>query len=136
MQSVSPAQRANLTPSQSLPINKLTVPHELDARQVLQLKRLGGRPADTRKLSSRALDIEPIGQVTDDLLDHPPVRTSKSLWGRSDTQDHEPKIPLSTLRKLATEHETEELNKFLTKYTRTSSASLKLPTSSEKLCHC
>jgi len=109
----------NLTPSQSLPISHLSVPHELDALQGLQQKWLGGRPADTRQLSSRALDIEPIGHVTEGLLDHPPVGASESVWGLNVTPDHETNNPLSTLRKLATKHET-ELHMFLNKYTRTS----------------
>jgi len=135
MESVSPAPRANPTPSQPLPINNRTVLHELEALQVLQVKLLGSGPAETRKLSFRALDIEQIGHVYDGLLDHTAVRASESVSGLNGTRDHEPKIPLSALEELTTKDET-QLHKFLKKQTRRPSVSLRLPTFSEKTCGC
>ena len=46
-----------------LPVNNRTVLHLLEALQLLQVKVPGGGPAEARRLSFRALDIEQIGHV-------------------------------------------------------------------------
>ncbi len=53
-----------------LPVNNRTVLHLLEALQLLQIKVQGGGPAEARRLSFRALDIEQIGHVYEGLLDH------------------------------------------------------------------
>lgn len=58
------------TVAEPLPINNRTVLHLLDALQVLQLRSGGRGPAEARRLSFRALDVEQIGHVYESLLDH------------------------------------------------------------------
>jgi hypothetical protein len=57
-------------PASPLPINNRTVLHALEALQFLQVKISGGGPAERRRLSFRALDVEQIGYVYEGLLDH------------------------------------------------------------------
>jgi len=85
------------TPAQPLPINNRTVLHLLEALQVLQVKVPGGGPAEARRLSFRALDIEQIGHVYEGLLDHVAVRAEEPVLGLVGTKYKEPEIPLSKL---------------------------------------
>ena len=55
----------------------------------------GGGPAEARRLSFRALDIEQIGHVYEGLLDHTAVRADEPVLGLAGTKDKEPEIPLS-----------------------------------------
>ncbi len=112
-------------PSQPLPINNRTVLHLLEALQVLQVRLPGGGPAEPRKLSFRALDIEQIGHVYEGLLDHTAIRATEPVLGLAGTRDNEPEIPLSKLEELA-EKDEKELHKFLKKETgRSSVATIK-----------
>ena len=61
------------------------------------MKVPGGGPAEARRLSFRALDVEQIGHVYEGLLDHIAVRATEPVLGLSGTRDKEPEIPLSTL---------------------------------------
>ena len=63
------------TPARPLPIHNRTVLHLLEALQRLTV-RLPGGPAESRRLSFRALGIEQIGHVYEGLLDHTAVRAS------------------------------------------------------------
>jgi hypothetical protein len=113
------------TPSQPLPINNRTVLHLLEALQVLQVRLPGGGPAEPRKLSFRALDIEQIGHVYEGLLDHTAIRATEPVLGLAGTRDNEPEVPLSQLEELA-EKDEKELHKFLKKETgRSSVATIK-----------
>src|SRR5205823_2757202 len=56
--------------AEPLAINNRTVLHLLEALQFLQVKMQGGGPAERRRLSFRALDVEQIGHVYEGLLDH------------------------------------------------------------------
>lgn len=79
-----------------LPINNRTVLHLLEALQFLQIKMAGG-PAEPRRLSFRALDIEQIGHVYEGLLDHTAKKAGGPVLGLTGTREHEPEIPLATL---------------------------------------
>lgn len=108
--------------SEPLPINNRTVLHLLEALQVLQVKLPGGGPAEPRKLSFRALDIEQIGHVYEGLLDHTAKRASEQVLGLSGTRNNEPEIPITELEELAAKDE-KELHKLLKKETGRSSVS-------------
>ncbi|MBI3817447.1 MAG: restriction endonuclease [Planctomycetes bacterium] len=82
-----------------LAIDNRTVLHLLESLQTLEVKVPGG-PAEKRKLSFRALDIEQIGHVYEGLLDHTAVRAKESnspVLGLRGSKDKEPEIPLPTL---------------------------------------
>lgn len=84
-------------PTRPLPIHNRTVLHLLEALQVLQVKVPGGGPAEARRLSFRALDIEQIGHVYEGLLDHTAVRADGPVLGLAGTRDSEPEIALEKL---------------------------------------
>ncbi|HZC05676.1 MAG TPA: type IIL restriction-modification enzyme MmeI [Ktedonobacterales bacterium] len=69
------------TPAAPLPIDNRTVLHLLEALQMLQVKVPGGGPAEARRLSFRALDIEQIGHVYEGLLDHTAKRATQPTLG-------------------------------------------------------
>ena len=83
-------------PAQPLPVNNRTVLHLLEALQFLQVRVPGG-PAEARRLSFRALDIEQIGHVYEGLLDHTAVRARVPMLGLTGTQDKEPEVSLDDL---------------------------------------
>ncbi len=85
------------TDANPLPVNNRTVLHLLEALQLLQVKVPGGGPAEARRLSFRALDIEQIGHVYEGLLDHTAVRAAEPYLGLSGTRDKEPEVPVSEL---------------------------------------
>jgi len=88
-----------------LPVNNRTVLHLLEALQLLQVRVPGGGPAEARRLSFRALDIEQIGHVYEGLLDHTAKRAAEVTLGlagtRDKTRDYEPEVALSQLEALA-----------------------------------
>ena len=90
-------RNAEATP---LPVNNRTVLHLLEALQVLQVKVPGGGPAEARRLSFRALDIEQIGHVYEGLLDHTAKRAGEPYLGLAGTKDQEPEIALKKLEEL------------------------------------
>jgi hypothetical protein len=87
------------TPASPLPINNRTVLHALEALQFLQVKVNGGGPAERRRLSFRALDVEQIGYVYEGLLDHTAKRASEPTLGLRGTRDKEPEIPLAEMER-------------------------------------
>ncbi len=93
------------TSADPVPVDNRTVLHLLEALQLLQVRVPGGGPAEARRLSFRALDIEQIGHVYEGLLDHTAKRateTTLSLTGtRSKAGDTEPEVPISKLEELA-----------------------------------
>jgi len=111
------------TPTSPLPINNRTVLHLLEALQVLQIK-VGGGPAEARRLSFRALGIEQIGHVYEGLLDHTAKRAAEPILGLAGTKDREPEISLAELEKLQKKGE-KELLKFLKEETGRSESALK-----------
>jgi hypothetical protein len=93
----APGTGWHTTPAQPLPINNRNVLHLLEALQILQVRVPGGGPAEARRLSFRALDIEQIGHVYEGLLDHIAVRAGEPVLGLAGTKDKEPELPLSEL---------------------------------------
>ncbi len=112
------------TPAQPLPIDNRTVLHLLEAFQVLQVKVPGGGPAEPRRLSFRALDVEQIGHVYEGLLDHTAVRASEPVLGLAGTKNSEPEVALSELEALAANGE-DTLLEFLKKETGRSTSALR-----------
>ncbi len=107
-----------------LPVNNRTVLHLLEALQFLQVKVPGGGPAEARRLSFRALDIEQIGHVYEGLLDHTAKRAAEPFLGLAGTRDKEPEIPLAQLEALQAKGEG-ELIEFLHDETGKSASALK-----------
>jgi hypothetical protein len=70
-------------PAQPLPIHNRDVLHLLEALQVLRVKVPGGGPAEARRLSFRALDIEQIGHVYEGLLERRSSSHAAVVFGSS-----------------------------------------------------
>ncbi len=104
------------TQANPLPVNNRTVLHLLEALQLLQIKVPGGGPAEARRLSFQALDIEQIGHVYEGLLDHTAKRANEPFLGLVGKRNQEPEIPLAELEKLHAKGE-DDLFKFLKKET-------------------
>jgi predicted ATPase len=107
-----------------LPVNNRTVLHLLEALQVLQVKVPGGGPAEARRLSFRALDIEQIGHVYEGLLDHTARRAGEPYLGLAGAKNQEPEIALAKLEELRAKGE-KDLFKFLKDETGRSEAAIK-----------
>jgi hypothetical protein len=71
--------------------------HLLEALQLLQVRVPGGGPAEARRLSFRALDIEQIGHVYEGLLDHTAKRATEPMLGLFGKK--EPEIPVQVLER-------------------------------------
>jgi hypothetical protein len=112
------------TEAAPLPVNNRTVLHLLEALQTLQLKVPGGGPAEARRLSFRALDIEQIGHVYEGLLDHTAKRATEPSMGLAGTKDQEPEIPLRKLEELYAKGE-RDFFKFLKDETGRSEAAIR-----------
>ena len=65
------------TAAEPLAVNNRVVLHLLNSLQRLRMKVPGGGPAETRRVSFRALDVEQIGHVYEGLLDHTAVRANE-----------------------------------------------------------
>src|SRR6266508_993955 len=89
------------TPARPVPVDNRTVLHLLEALQILRISVPGGGPAEPRRLSFRALDIEQIGHVYEGLLDHTAKRTTDPVLGLAGTKDREPEISLVELERRA-----------------------------------
>jgi hypothetical protein len=112
------------TPARPLPVNNRTVLHLLDALQVLQVRVPGGGPAEARRLSFRALDIEQIGHVYEGLLDHTAQRAAGPVVGLVGTREREPEVSLTELERLRTRGD-DELVSFLEEQTGRSDAAVR-----------
>lgn len=110
------------TPANPLPVNNRTVLHLLESLQMLEVKLPGGGPAETRRLSFRALDIEQIGHVYEGLLDHTARRAEEPILGLAGKA--EPEIALSELETQQARGEAEFL-KYLKGQTGRSEGALK-----------
>src|SRR5437660_5474751 len=111
------------TQASPLPINNRTVLHALEALQFLQVKVNGGGPAERRRLSFRALDVEQIGHVYEGLLDHTAKRASEPILGLRGTKDKEPEIALAELERRLVENP-EEFHSWLKEETGRNEAAL------------
>jgi hypothetical protein len=107
-----------------LPVNNRTVLHLLEALQLLQVKVPGGGPAEARRLSFRALDIEQIGHVYEGLLDHTAKRAGEPYLGLAGTKDQEPEIALKKLEEVHAKGE-KDLFRFLKDETGRSEAAIR-----------
>ena len=112
------------TAAQPLAVNNRVVLHLLESLQLLQVKVPGGGPAEARRLSFRALDIEQIGHVYEGLLDHTAVRASTTILGLRGTKDKEPEISLETMEGLLAQGE-DKLIEFLKEETKRSESALR-----------
>ncbi len=122
------------TPASPLPINNRTVLHALEALQFLQIKMTGGGPAERRRLSFRALDVEQIGHVYEGLLDHTAKRASEPILGLRGTKDQEPEIPLAELEQRLAKNP-EDLHSWLKEETGRSETALKNALAAELELH-
>jgi hypothetical protein len=102
------------TAAKPLPINNRVVLHLLEALQELRVRVPGGGPAEKRRLSFRALDIEQIGHVYEGLLDHTARRATDVVLGLAGK--NEPEVALTKLEELAKAGE-EKLAEFLVEET-------------------
>ncbi|WP_434130694.1 Eco57I restriction-modification methylase domain-containing protein [Methylocaldum sp. GT1BB] len=84
-------------PAEPLAVNNRVVLHLLNSLQRLRTKIPGGGPAETRRVSFRALGVEQIGHVYEGLLDHTAVRAAELVLGIKGTRSKEPEIPLAVL---------------------------------------
>jgi hypothetical protein len=116
--------RWQTTSAKPLPVNNRVVLHLLEALQVLRVKVPGGGPAEARRVSFRALDIEQIGHVYEGLLDHTAKRASEVILGLAGSKKSEPEIPLSKLEELATKG-TDALVEFVNEETGRSEKALR-----------
>jgi len=116
--------RWQTTSAKPLPINNRVVLHLLEALQVLRVKVPGGGPAEARRVSFRALDIEQIGHVYEGLLDHTAKRASEVILGLASSKKNEPEIQLSKLEELATKG-TDTLVEFVNEETGRSEKALR-----------
>ncbi|NJO82785.1 MAG: hypothetical protein HC828_08125 [Blastochloris sp.] len=89
------------TPARPLPVDNRTVLHLLEALQILRIAVPGGGPAEPRRLSFRALDIEQIGHVYEGLLDHTAKRATEPVLGLIGSKDREPEVALTSLEAMA-----------------------------------
>lgn len=112
------------TPAEPLAVNNRVVLHLLESLQLLQIKVPGGGPAESRRLSFRALDIEQIGHVYEGLLDHTAVRAPTTILGLQGTKSKELEIPLETLEKLLVQGE-DKLVELLKEETNRSESALR-----------
>jgi hypothetical protein len=120
----APETKWQTTPAKPLPINNRVVLHLLEALQILRVKVPGGGPAEARRLSFRALDIEQIGHVYEGLLDHTAKRASEIILGLAGSKDSEPEISLFKLEEIAGKG-TASLVEFLNEETGRSEKTLK-----------
>ncbi len=97
----APGTTWRVTPAKPLAINNRVVLHLLESLQFLRVKVPGGGPAEARRLSFRALDIEQIGHVYEGLLDHTARRASEVMLGLDGGKGLEPEIALSRLEEFA-----------------------------------
>src|SRR6266487_3519760 len=91
--------------AEPLSINNRTVLHLLEALQFLQVKVQGGGPAERRRLSFRALDVEQIGHVYEGLLDHTARRAPAPYLGLFGSREHETEVELAELETLTARDE-------------------------------
>ncbi len=95
-----------VTAAEPLAINNRVVLHLLKSLQMLQVRVAGGGPAEARRISFRALDIEQIGHIYEGLLDHSAFRSRDTVLGLVGTRKNSnPNITLDELERLAEQGE-------------------------------
>lgn len=112
------------TPAQPLPIDSLTVLDLLNSLQLLQVKVPGGGPAETRRLSFRALGVEQIGHVYEGLLDHTAKRAKGPVVSLRGSKNLEPEIELEELERRREQGQQEQLVSYLAEETGRSASAI------------
>ena len=84
-----PQSSWSTSPAEPLAVNNRVVLHLLNSLQRLQVKVGGGGPAETRRISFRALGVEQIGHVYEGLLDHTAERANEPVLGIKGTRHKE-----------------------------------------------
>lgn len=112
------------TPAQPLPIDSLTVLDLLNSLQLLQVKVPGGGPAETRRLSFRALGVEQIGHVYEGLLDHTAKRAKGPVVSLRGSKNLEPEIELEELERRREQGQQEQLVSYLAEETGRSATAI------------
>jgi hypothetical protein len=87
--------------AEPLAVNNRVVLHLLNSLQRLQVRVPGAGPAESRRVSFRALGVEQIGHVYEGLLDRTAVRARAPILGVKGTRNNEREIPLATLESLS-----------------------------------
>jgi len=118
----APGTSWRATLAEPLAINNRTVLHLLEALQYLQVKVQGGGPAERRRLSFRALDVEQIGHVYEGLLDHTARRSSEPVLGLFGSIANESEVTLNTLEQLAAKGEQSLVDFIVERTSRAASA--------------
>jgi hypothetical protein len=95
-----------VTNAEPLAIDNRVVLHLLKSLQMLQVKVPGGDPAEARRISFRALDIEQIGHIYEGLLDHNAFRARETVLGLVGTRKNStPNITLGEIERLVEQSE-------------------------------
>jgi hypothetical protein len=87
--------------AEPLAVNNRVVLHLLNSLQRLQVRVPGGGPAESRRISFRALGVEQIGHVYEGLLDRTAVRAAEPILGVKGTREGDREIPLAILESLS-----------------------------------
>jgi len=111
-------------PAHPVGVDNLTVLDLLSSLQLLEVRVRGGGPAEARRLSFRALDVEQIGHVYEGLLDHTAKRASVPVLSLSGSKGKEPEIEITKLEELRAQGE-DKLLAFLKEETGKSESALK-----------
>ncbi len=111
-------------PAMPLAVDNLTVLDLLTSLQLLEVRLPGGGPAEARRLSFRALDVEQIGHVYEGLLDHTARRAKVPVLSLRGSKHLEPEIEITTLEEQGKQGE-DKLIAFLEEATGRSKAALK-----------
>lgn len=110
--------------AEPLAVNNRVVLHLLNSLQRLQVRVPGGGPAESRRISFRALGVEQIGHVYEGLLDRTAVRASEPVLGIKGARHKERDFSLAALEALSIQG-WDKLLEFLTEETGRSLSALK-----------
>ena len=106
-----------------LPINDRTILHILEALKLLEVPGISTGERITRRMSFRELDVEDIGHIYENLLDHTTKRASGHVLGLTGTKGKEPEIELVALEQKASEGR-EKLVEYLNEQTGKSASAI------------
>lgn len=110
--------------AEPLAVNNRVVLHLLNSLQRLQVRLPGGGPAESRRISFRALGVEQIGHVYEGLLDRTAVRASEPVIGIKGARHKERDFSLAPLELLFLQGK-EKLLEFLKEETGRSLSALR-----------
>lgn len=119
----APKTKYRDTPAKPLPVDNLTVLDLLNSLQLLEVRVPGGGPAETRRLSFRALDVEQLGHVYEGLLDHTAKRARTPVVSLRGSK--EPELEVAELERRLESDGPDKLAEYLAEATGRSSAALR-----------